>query len=49
MAMIIPMSPGSKPGTSTPAAQPSQTDLLMALAMMHKDGRFSPPAPKAAD
>lgn len=49
MAMIIPMSPGSKPGTSAPAAQPSQTDLLMALAMMHKDGRFNPPAPKAAD
>lgn len=40
MAMIIPMSPGSKPGTSAPAPQPSQTDLLMALAQMHKDGRF---------
>lgn len=40
MAMIIPMTQG-RSGISEPAAQPSQTDLLMALAQMHKDGRFS--------
>lgn len=42
MAMVIPMSQGQKP--NAPAqVMPSQTDLLMALATMHKDGRFTPP------
>lgn len=41
MGMVVPMSPGQKP--NAPAqAMPSQTDLLMALATMHKDGRFNP-------
>jgi hypothetical protein len=41
--MIIPMTKGTQPQAAQP--QPSQTDLLMALAMMHKDGRFAKPQP----
>lgn len=43
MGMVVPISPGQKQGTQPQAqAQPSQTDLLMALAEMHKQGRFKP-------
>lgn len=45
MGMVVPMSPGQKQGTQ-PQAQPSQTDLLMALAEMHRQGRFSKPDPE---
>ena len=42
MAMVVPFAPGQKP--SAPAQpMPSQTDLLMALAEMHKQGRFKSP------
>lgn len=46
MGMIVPMSPGAKTSNGTPAPMPSQTDLLMALAEMHKQGRFAQPKPK---
>ncbi len=46
MGMVVPIS--KTPQGSAPAqAQPSQTDLLMALAEMKKQGRFDPPTPKA--
>jgi hypothetical protein len=44
MGMVVPLAPGQK-SQAAPQAQPSQTDLLMALALMHKDGRFAPPKP----
>ncbi len=42
MGMVVPMSPSAKQGTA-PVAQLSQTDLLMALAEMHRQGRFDQP------
>lgn len=43
MGMVVPISPGAKP--NAPAqAQPSQTDLLMALSEMQKQGRFDQPS-----
>lgn len=45
---VVPFSSGGK--QSAPAQpMPSQTDLLMALAEMHKQGHVVSPAPKAAD
>ena len=41
MGMVVPITPGSKQGMAMPQQQPSQTDLLMALAEMHKQGRFT--------
>lgn len=41
MGLVVPMSSGTKPSPSQP--MPSQADLLMALAEMHKQGRFNPP------
>ena len=45
--MIVPFAKGQK--SSAPAqAQPSETDMLMALATMHQMGRIpKPTAPKA--
>lgn len=39
--MVVPSTPGQGQGQGQPL--PSQTDLLMALAEMHKQGRFDPP------
>ena len=39
---VIPITRGAAP--AQPAqAQPSETAMLMALAEMHKQGRFAPP------
>lgn len=40
---VIPITKGTKP-SSPQAQQPSETSLLMALAEMHKQGKFAPPA-----
>ena len=54
--MIVPTSPGAT--SFAPTEQPSETNLLMALAEMHKQGRFktagdvlkfTPPAKGAFD
>jgi len=37
--MIIPITPGMASAGNTPQAMPSETNLLMALAEMHKQGR----------
>lgn len=43
MAMVVPMSKGQSQDGRQEQPLPSQTDLLMALAEMHKQGRFAPP------
>ena len=42
--MIVPTSPGAT--SFAPTEQPSETNLLMALAEMHKQGRFDQPEAK---
>lgn len=41
----VPITPGSAPGM----AMPSETNMLMALADMHKQGRFEQLQPKSSD
>lgn len=38
--MIVPISQGASSFANVPDQMPSQTNLLMALATMHKQGRF---------
>lgn len=45
--MIIPMTKGKAPTQPQPQAQPSEADLLMALAEMHKQGRIPKPEPQS--
>ncbi len=49
--MIVPFAKGKQGPTAQPQAQPSETDMLMALATMHQMGRIpkpkSSPAPEA--
>ena len=48
--MIVPFAKGKQGPTAQPQAQPSETDMLMALATMHQMGRIpKPTAPKAPD
>jgi hypothetical protein len=44
--MIVPFPKGQVKGTA-PQAQPSETDMLMALATMHQMGRITPPSAPA--
>ena len=39
--MIIPITPGMSAPGAPQAQMPSETNLLMALAEMHKQGRFT--------
>ncbi len=43
--MIVPFAKGQSKSTTPAQAQPSETDMLMALATMHQMGRI--PKPKA--
>lgn len=46
--MIVPTTKGLPTGPDgTPQQMPSQTNLLMALAEMHKQGQFAPPDPQS--
>ena len=44
--MIVPFAKGQTKGQAPQQAQPSETDMLMALATMHSMGRI--PKPKGA-
>ena len=45
--MIVPFAKGQTKGTPA-QAQPSETDMLMALATMHQMGRIPKPTPVKA-
>jgi hypothetical protein len=48
--MIVPFAKGQAKGSAPQQAQPSETDMLMALATMHQMGRIPKPTPvKAPD
>lgn len=47
--MIVPFRGQGQQAASQPQQMPSQADLLMALATMHKQGRFTPPKPEDKD
>lgn len=47
--MIIPFSSGgASPSFANPSSGPSETNLLMALATMHAQGRFDTEGPEAS-
>ena len=48
--MIVPFAKGQQSPQGPAQAQPSETDMLMALATMHQMGRIPKPSiPKAPD